>query len=218
MTKKISTNKIDNYSNDDDKIVNSFLLCSFFGVFGAHSFYNKKYLIGFLQLISFGGLVLWAMIDWCILLKEDYRNNRGERLRWARGKKGLAAGLKIRLCAAIIDLTILIILILPIILLDLIMIIEINLNYLILTFIISAAYFTLFTSSKKLFTPGKMICHIKVISSKKTKLTFTQSLIRFISYLISATPFLLGFLAGAFNSKKQCWHDKLAKTLVIYER
>ena len=41
----------------------AFLLCWFFGVFGAHRFYMGKTGSAILQLLTLGGLGIWALID-----------------------------------------------------------------------------------------------------------------------------------------------------------
>ena len=46
----------------------SFLLCFFFGVFGAHKFYEGRILLGILYLLTAGFLGLGILIDLIILL------------------------------------------------------------------------------------------------------------------------------------------------------
>jgi TM2 domain-containing membrane protein YozV len=41
----------------------AFLLCFFVGVFGVHRFYAGKIGTGLLQLVTLGGLGIWAFID-----------------------------------------------------------------------------------------------------------------------------------------------------------
>ncbi|MCO4752515.1 RDD family protein, partial [Vibrio cholerae O1 biovar El Tor] len=63
-------------------------------------------------------------------------------------------------------------------------------------------------------TPGKMLLKLKVVDEHTlNKLTFKQSIIRYLSYYISLfrlfhSAFLLVFY---FNKKNQGWHDKIAK-------
>ena len=42
-----------------------------------------------------------------------------------------------------------------------------------------------------------------------------QSIVRYVAYFASIIPFFLGFLWIAVDKKKQGWHDKIAKTVVI---
>jgi uncharacterized RDD family membrane protein YckC len=66
------------------------------------------------------------------------------------------------------------------------------------------------------FTPGKAILGLKVVRSNGKKLSFGRSLVRFISYWISAIPLFLGFFWVLWDSKRQSWHDKIAGSQVVY--
>lgn len=65
-------------------------------------------------------------------------------------------------------------------------------------------------------TPGKLLlrCHV-VDAQSLAPLTVTQSLVRYIGYIVSLLPLGLGFLWIAFDARKQAWHDKLAGSVVI---
>jgi uncharacterized RDD family membrane protein YckC len=76
-------------------------------------------------------------------------------------------------------------------------------------------YYTFFWSLVG-FTPGKAILGLKVVRSNGEKLSFGRSLVRFFSYWISAIPLFLGFFWVLWDSKRQCWHDKIAGSQVIY--
>ena len=66
-------------------------------------------------------------------------------------------------------------------------------------------------------TPGKMILGIMVVDSKTNqKPGIWQSLIRAFGYIISTVPLMIGLFWMNFDKKKQCWHDKMAGTVVIY--
>ena len=49
----------------DKKSINwtTFLLCLFLGFFGAHRFYQGKYVTGFLMLFTLGFFGIWMLID-----------------------------------------------------------------------------------------------------------------------------------------------------------
>lgn len=83
------------------------------------------------------------------------------------------------------------------------------------TGVLTYAYFV-YTTSKWGQTLGKKAMGIKVVM-KDTQLTpsFKSSLIREFSKLISLIPIYLGFLWMLWDSQKQTWHDKFAKTVVI---
>jgi uncharacterized RDD family membrane protein YckC len=68
-------------------------------------------------------------------------------------------------------------------------------------------------------TPGKLLLGMRVVDARTGgKLDLLQSVIRYVSYLLSAAPLFLGFLWIAFDARKQAFHDKLAKTLVVKVR
>ncbi|WP_052010123.1 MULTISPECIES: RDD family protein [unclassified Alteromonas] len=65
-------------------------------------------------------------------------------------------------------------------------------------------------------TPGKMSLKLIVVDAKTgDKPTVQQSIIRYIGYIISTLPLLLGYLWVIWDPKKQALHDKLAGTVVL---
>ena len=65
-------------------------------------------------------------------------------------------------------------------------------------------------------TPGKMVLGLKVVDADSgTPLSVGQSIIRYLGYYIASIPLLLGLLWVGWDKKKQGWHDKLAKTVVV---
>jgi|SRR5882672_2322426 len=65
-------------------------------------------------------------------------------------------------------------------------------------------------------TPGKMLVKAKIVTAEELAQPSTARLIgRFFAYFVSIFPLCLGFLWIAFDKRKQGWHDKLAKTVVI---
>lgn len=66
-------------------------------------------------------------------------------------------------------------------------------------------------------TPGKHVMGIEVVSAKDLgPLSNKQLVIRYIGYIISILPFMIGFFMVAFRHDKRALHDLLAGTLVIY--
>ena len=58
-------------------------LCLLFGVFGAHRFYVRKTGTAVLMLLTFGGFMIWAMIDLIFIVLGSFRDKEGKRiLRW----------------------------------------------------------------------------------------------------------------------------------------
>lgn len=67
-------------------------------------------------------------------------------------------------------------------------------------------------------TPGKMAVRTKIVDAKTLEpASSVQLVIRYLSYYISMLALFLGFIWVAFDKRKQAWHDKLAKTLVIHD-
>lgn len=65
-------------------------------------------------------------------------------------------------------------------------------------------------------TPGKMLTKIEIIDARTGgKLSVGQSIVRYLAYYVSIIPFMIGIIWVGFDKRKQGWHDKLAKTLVI---
>jgi TM2 domain-containing membrane protein YozV len=56
------------------------LLCLFFGGLGVHRFYVGKIGTGILQLLTLGGLGLWTLIDFIVILVGKFGDKRGQAL------------------------------------------------------------------------------------------------------------------------------------------
>lgn len=64
----------------DKRILPAFLLCFFFGVFGAHRFYAGKIGTGLLQLFTLGGLGIWALIDFILIIVGAFTDKKGTKI------------------------------------------------------------------------------------------------------------------------------------------
>ncbi len=64
----------------EKRILPAFLLCCFLGVFGIHRFYVGKIGTGILQLLTFGGLGIWALIDFVMLVVGSFTDKKGAPL------------------------------------------------------------------------------------------------------------------------------------------
>ena len=61
----------------------AFLLCGFLGFLGIHRFYVGKIGTGVVQLLTFGGLGVWAFIDFILIIVGTFEDSEGRRiLRW----------------------------------------------------------------------------------------------------------------------------------------
>lgn len=66
-------------------------------------------------------------------------------------------------------------------------------------------------------TPGKRLMHCRIVHSRQlTRPGILQSVIRLLAYTVSTLPMYLGFFWIAWDKRKQGFHDKLARTLVLY--
>lgn len=64
----------------DKRILPALVLCFFFGVFGAHRFYTGKIGTGFVQLFTLGGLGIWALIDFIMIVVGAFRDGDGNKI------------------------------------------------------------------------------------------------------------------------------------------
>ena len=65
-------------------------------------------------------------------------------------------------------------------------------------------------------TPGKLALAVKIVDARTGGApSLGQLVVRFLAYFVSAFPLYLGFLWAAVDRRKQGWHDKIARTIVI---
>ena len=65
-------------------------------------------------------------------------------------------------------------------------------------------------------TPGKLALGVKIVDANTGLPPSSARLaVRFLAYFVSAFPLYLGFLWAAVDRRKQGWHDKIARTVVI---
>ena len=65
-------------------------------------------------------------------------------------------------------------------------------------------------------TPAKMLFKMKIVDAGTLEPVSTLRLIvRYFGYIISLIPLGLGFIWIAFDKKKQGFHDKIAKTVLV---
>ena len=57
--------------------VPTILLCFFLGALGVHRFYVGKIGTGLLQLITLGGLGIWTLIDFIIIVTGSFKDKAG---------------------------------------------------------------------------------------------------------------------------------------------
>jgi uncharacterized RDD family membrane protein YckC len=85
----------------------------------------------------------------------------------------------------------------------------------VLGFLTHVLYHSLFESSSKQATPGKMALGIVVTDSKGGRISFWRAVGRNCGRYISSLVFGLGYIICAFTERRQAVHDLLASTLVV---
>lgn len=80
------------------------------------------------------------------------------------------------------------------------------------------AIFYIFCWIKFAGTPGKRLLRLKVLDEQTgNHVTVGQGIIRYIGYIPATLVLFIGLIWVAFDPKKQGWHDKMAKTVVVKE-
>ncbi len=72
--------EMDNVSASEKKVLPAFLLCFFFGILGIHRFYVGKIGTGILQIVTLGGLGIWALIDFILIIVGSFSDKEGRKL------------------------------------------------------------------------------------------------------------------------------------------
>jgi len=70
---------------------------------------------------------------------------------------------------------------------------------------------------KFLGTPGKLLLECQIVDADTfLPMSSKQALLRYVAYLASILPLMLGFLWVARDPRKQGFHDKIANTVVVF--
>lgn len=65
-------------------------------------------------------------------------------------------------------------------------------------------------------TPGKMVIRARIVDAETGLAPSTgQLVIRYLGYYISIFPLCLGLMWVGWDPRKQGWHDKIARTVVV---
>jgi uncharacterized RDD family membrane protein YckC len=87
----------------------------------------------------------------------------------------------------------------------------------IMFFLTMWVYFAFQESSTRRGTVGKQAMNLIVTDLYGNRISFMQATKRFIMKILAAIPLFTGFLPILFTSKKQAFHDIVAKTLVFIQ-
>lgn len=83
--------------------------------------------------------------------------------------------------------------------------------------LIGVVYFVYCWSWQNGQTLGNRAMKIRVVKENNKPLDVKTAFIRYIGYWLSGIPLFFGFLWVLWDPKKQGWHDKLARTIVVPE-
>jgi TM2 domain-containing membrane protein YozV len=68
-------------SPSEKGFVPTLLLCFFVGFMGVHRFYVGKIGTGLLQLVTFGGLGIWTMVDFVMIVVGSFTDKDGNTIK-----------------------------------------------------------------------------------------------------------------------------------------
>ena len=84
----------------------------------------------------------------------------------------------------------------------------------VLSFLIGLAY-SVWMLSNYGATVGMMVLKIKITKENGDKITYKDAILRYFASILSGIVLALGYLWMLWDVKKQTWHDKIAKTVVV---
>jgi len=67
----------------DKGFVPTVMLCFFLGALGIHRFYVGKIGTGIVQLLTFGGLGIWALVDFIMVVTGNFKDGQGMTIKVA---------------------------------------------------------------------------------------------------------------------------------------
>ena len=65
-------------------------------------------------------------------------------------------------------------------------------------------------------TPGKMVCHVKVVRPDGRPVTYLRSWCRFLAKELNTFTLLIGFIIAGFDDEKRALHDRICDTRVVH--
>ena len=64
-------------------------------------------------------------------------------------------------------------------------------------------------------TIGKMVVKLKIVKENGKRVTYSDALLRELASYLSFIVLGIGYFSIGWDPKKQGWHDKIAKTIVV---
>lgn len=86
-----------------------------------------------------------------------------------------------------------------------------------LAVLVSAAYFTILEGGPGGAGAGKRALGLRVVDQRTgAPIGYPRAFVRWLTRLVSAIAFFIGYLWMLGDSERQCWHDKLAGDVVVH--
>ncbi len=124
------------------------------------------------------------------------------------------AGFGIRTAASLIDSVLMLLITAPFPLL--LAVLPSETAVLVLSTLFSALLVILFWRWKQ-GTPGKLMLRLRIVDADSGgEPSLRQWCLRYLGYVLSTVPLLLGFFWVLWDPRRQAWHDKLAGTVVVH--
>lgn len=65
-------------------------------------------------------------------------------------------------------------------------------------------------------TPGKLALGLRIVDAETGQPPpLSRLVLRYLGYLVAALPLCLGYLWALWDRRRQGWHDKMGRTLVV---
>ena len=84
----------------------------------------------------------------------------------------------------------------------------------VLSFLLGLGY-SVWMLSNYSATVGMMVLKIKITKESGGKITYKGATLRYFASILSGIALGIGYLWMIWDPKKQTWHDKIAKTVVV---
>lgn len=85
-----------------------------------------------------------------------------------------------------------------------------------ITIILGVGLYNVFFLTLANRTIGKSIMGLQVVPLRGGRIGVLRATLRYLGYIVSIIPFFFGFVWILFSRRRQGWHDKIARTYVVY--
>lgn len=82
-------------------------------------------------------------------------------------------------------------------------------------FVLAILYRPFFEASELMGTPGKAFMGLVVTTEAGERISFKQSMLRYVLSILSGAVLCIGYLFNLFTPKRQTFHDLMAGTVVL---